>query len=125
MSKASIPGRAPDAILYAPPHDPALWSLPWIAAAQRTEVVEKDKPWIPMEVEVRLWFQAADELPKPQDVGPPAAIPDRPFDLEVHNAGGAPPEGFWQVHPALEAFEVEYDPDDGGDWWARLWLKAA
>jgi hypothetical protein len=124
MLDTEAPDRAPDAVLYAPPHDQALWSLPWIAKAQVVEVTDADRPWVPTELRVQLWFQASQHLPKPQDVGSRAPIPDQPFDLQVYNAGEAPPEGFWQVHPALEAFEVEYDPDDGGDWWARLWLKA-
>ena len=50
--------------------------------------------------------------------------PDRPHDLEAYNQGHAPPTVFWHIHPRLEAYEVEYDDDDGSHWWARLWLKA-
>jgi len=136
MFDAEIPGREPDAILYAPSHESGLWSLPWIAAADISEVKADDEGDSsanvragvrdrPPEFLVRLWFQPSDALPKPQDLEPLGPVPDRAFDLEVYNAGHAPPEGFWRVHPAIEAYEVEYDPDDGGNWWTRLWLKAA
>ena len=133
MFDAEIPGREPDAIFYAPPHQNSLWSLPWIAAAAIREVEPEaakvgDVPRVndqPAEVLVRLWFRPSDALPKPHDLAPLAPVPDRAFDLEVYNAGHAPPEGFWRVHPAIDAYEVEYDPDDGGNWWTRLWLKAA
>ncbi|MDR6530292.1 hypothetical protein J2800_001028 [Caulobacter rhizosphaerae] len=119
MFDAENPGREPDAIFHLAPHDQTLWALPWIAGVQTQDV--EDGP--ADEVEVRLWFQGSPDIPKARDIAPLAPVPDRPFDLEAYNAGHAPPEGFWRIHPGLEAYEVEYDPDDGGNWWARLWLK--
>lgn len=119
MFDAENPGREPDAIFHLAAHDEALWTLPWIAGVTIRDA--QDGP--PDEVEVSLWLQASPAIPKAQDVPPLAAVPDRAFDLEAHNAGHAPPEAFWRIHPGIEAYEVEYDSDDGGNWWARLWLK--
>lgn len=108
----------PDAAFFILDHDPSLWSLPWVARAD----VAPAEGGPEGEKLVRLWFRREAN---PEVVSSAAlTVPDRPHDLEAYNEGRAPPTVFWHMHPRLEAYEVEYDEDDGANWWARLWLKA-
>jgi hypothetical protein len=61
------------------------------------------------------------ELRKWVGANRPEADPDMRFD----NAGGSPPPWFWNEHPYVTAYTLEYDPDDGGNWWVELWTRQA
>ncbi|WP_168075187.1 hypothetical protein [Caulobacter sp. SSI4214] len=113
-----MPDSQPDAAFFILDHDPSLWSLAWVARAEIAPAEGGPEG----EKHVRLWFRRGETPGTVSSVAP--SVPDRPHDLEAYNEGHAPPTVFWHTHPRLEAYEVEYDQDDGANWWARLWLKA-
>ncbi|AYV48546.1 hypothetical protein CFHF_20035 [Caulobacter flavus] len=116
-----MPDRSPpDGAFFAPEHDEALWSLaPWITDYRVAPSDGYDATF------VEVWLRPPRACEIAEFGRTPRPVPDRAHDIEFHNVGDAPPIGFWHFHPTVEAFEIEYDRDDGSAWWARVWLKTA
>lgn len=107
----------PDTIFFIGDHDPSLWDLPWI---DRTEVTSASEGRDDEKL-VKLWFRRGENNETISSALPP--LPDRPHDLTAYNVGEGAPPVFWHIHPAFEAYRLDFDDDDGSHWWVRIWLK--
>lgn len=119
------PPRPADAVVFGGPVDPVFWSrhpdIEHVDYAQVVDEIEDRPPWEQWSLWLREPTNGTDALPK-KWLG--ERRPDRSPDLTFDNAGHIPPPWFWPRHPDVAAFTIEYDPGDGGNWWAYIWTGA-